>query len=361
MRVAVVIFAVALGGCRALIGIDEPVVASDALVGDGVDAVPTDARECFGVAPFELCTRAPVRTSFDVSAAEVLDTTSTCDVIIRGWCVVIANNVSIAGQLRLTGARPFALLALNAMTVSGTVSADANGSTAGPGADASTCNSGVAAQSGINGGGGGGGGSFATQGGAGGSGSGGGNAGGTAPAIVLVIDDLRGGCRGSVGGQGSTSANPAGAGGGAVYLLSAGALSISGKIDASGGGGGRGNASKSGGSGGGSGGMIVLWSPQITGSPSLIANGGGGGGGADNGASGTPGSECTSTAAANGGPGGGPLVGAGGKGSTGSGPGNSGTDDATGAGGGGGGGGGGVIRILGGNQLMNAMASPPPS
>lgn len=353
----------ALGGCRTLLGIDDPVVSPDGGPGDGT----ADARACYGVAPFELC------GSFTPNPAALpsaIDTTMDCDAIVRGWCVVVRSSVSIADPIKVTGSRPLALLALDHLGLSGTISADANLAIPGPGGQPSTgsltgvidCYAGMPPVASLNGGGGAAGGSFVTPGGPGGGGSAGQSSGGSPGATVGGIVDLRGGCAGGLGAASPTAlADPPGAGGGAVYLLAGTSMSLTGTIDVSGGGGGRGRTSKGGGSGGGSGGMIVLWSPTIVGSPTLIANGGGGGGGADNGAPGKAGNECSSTAAATGGLGGSTLTGVGGNGSFGASPGMTGTTDSTGAGGGGGGGGAGLIRVFGTATWANLMASPPPT
>jgi len=364
VRATAVICVLALGGCRGLLGIDEPIVG-DAGAAPG-DSAP-DAETCYGVAPFELCGTFAPTTDLVVSGfgGMVVDTALDCDAVVRGWCVIARTSITIAGAgLKATGSRPLALLALGSIDVSGQIRADAEGATPGPGATDLTlgCHVGAPPSPGLNGGGGGAGGSFVTAGGAGGAGNVGANPGGTPGTPVGPISDLRGGCSGGTGAPGNTLAlDPGGAGGGGVYLLAATSMNITGTINASGGGGGRGRQSKSGGSGGGSGGMIVLWSPMLTGSPTLIASGGGGGGGADNGANGTPGGEGLTILAALGGAGGSQGAGVGGKGSLGMGPGLAGGDDNTSAGGGGGGGGGGVLRIFGTAQWTSLAASPPAS
>jgi hypothetical protein len=188
-----------------------------------------------------------------------------------------------------------------------------------------------------------------------------------ATGVVGAPMQLRGGCPGQPGGAGKPG--DGGAGGGAVYLVSTGTLSITGDIDVSGAGG-AGVDSLHGGGGGGSGGMIVLHGSSITTSSSsiLIANGGGGGGGsakAGGSMKGVDGHDpvlAVPIAPAPGGTGGIFNAGAGGDGGSGfpafvsTSPGLTGQAGDAGAGGGGGGGGGGYIRS---NQGLGAAAVSP--
>ena len=228
------------------------------------------------------------------------------------------------------------------------------------------------------GGGGGAGGSFASAGGNGGSGSGSGaGSGGTAIPLQFPPTTLRGGCPGGNGGSATgASAGTAGWGGGAVFVVALGAITINGTIDASGergyGGSGTPSSGSGGGGGGGAGagGMILLDSAMpfvINGTAKLIANGGGGGGGGDTGAgSGADGNNAvlaTPQMQPGGGNGGGGHGGDGGSGAALMGSAVGGTTGSTagsaGGGGGGGGGGSGVIMVVHGGTLpSNNNISP---
>ena len=205
------------------------------------------------------------------------------------------------------------------------------------------------------GGGGAAGGSFMTAGGAGGTGGGGTNGGTPQAAVTATVTTLRGGCQGGIGGDGNntggTGGNP-GYGGGAVFLVARGTITIasSGTIDASGEKGYHGHRANPGGgaSGGGSGGMILLDAQTLTVGGKLLANGGGAGGGADQNADGNDGNDPDATMPQNAAGGGG---GHGGGGNGGAGfatmSANMTGRNAGGTGGGGGGGGGaGLIRVL---------------
>jgi hypothetical protein len=213
--------------------------------------------------------------------------------------------------------------------------------------------------SGGSGGGGGAGGTFATQGGKGGQGT------STLPGepgdAVPDPERLRPGCPGQLGGGQNTSDATAGRGGGAVYLVTRGRISILIAINASGGGASHGaRNARFGGSGGGSGGMIALYAQDfmVPGTAAVIANGGGGASGGEfqsPGADGNDPSFTTPSTPAGGGHGGGAD---GGDGYALSGGMPDGTDASSeGAGGGGGGGGAGYIRS---NKALGTNRVSPP-
>jgi hypothetical protein len=286
-------------------------------------------------------------------------------------CFIVGDTVRLM-SLRATGARPLVIIAQHQIAVVGTLSVAslrASGKV-GAGANPADCKPFAHDPVVIDlGGGGGAGGSFMVQGADGGVGNGVFNAGGQAAVPEAAAPArLRGGCAGQKGGRGTE--NDGGAGGGAVYLASAGAIDLStGKVDASGAGG-KGAPINDGGGGGGSGGTILLHAATITVTPGtqLAANGGGGGGG---GAAvvGTGGADLshgddgddpdTAATAAAGGHGGIVLSQNGGDGGTGAAlqivP-KSGTSGDTGGGGGGGGGGTGYIRSN--RSLDGATVSP---
>jgi hypothetical protein len=196
-------------------------------------------------------------------------------------CIIVGDTIAVT-SLAVTGSRPLVLVAqtgIAIMNLLDVASHRATGAVGGGSRSAGDCD--PFGRSPDNGppGGGGAGGSFNFPGGDGGTGDGTMRPGGQAiGASVTASAGIRGGCVGQPGGGGRAS--DGGAGGGAVYLVSAGTISMSGKIDVSGAGG-AGTDAEHGGGGGGAGGMIVLHAASITTTPStiLIANGGGGGGG----------------------------------------------------------------------------------
>jgi hypothetical protein len=288
-------------------------------------------------------------------------------------CIVVGDTIAVT-SLGVTGSRPLVLVAQTGIAVMNLLDVASHRPTGAVGAGTGTagdCNPfGSSPGNGPSGAGGAGGG-FMFPGGNGGTGDGVNRAGGQAAAAVPGAPTrLRGGCVGQPGGGGNAS--DGGAGGGAVYLVSAGTISMSGKIDVSGAGG-AGRDALHGGGGGGSGGMVVLHAAFITTTPSniLIADGGGGGGGSTAidqqtmTKRGDDGHEPVLTAPiapALGGTGGvalGATGGAGGKGYPAASnmvPGLTGEAGDTGAGGGGGGGGGGYIRS---NQALGMAAVSP--
>lgn len=205
-----------------------------------------------------------------------------------------------------------------------------------------------------NAGGGGAGGSFITRAGNGGMGGNGAQNGQATAEDRDPPARLRGGCPGQVGGRREGDLG-AGRGGGAIYLLAATQIAISGTVNASGAGG-SGGVARSGGSGGGSGGMIVLHASSLAISGVLLANGGSGAGGGLQDTGGASGQDPAALQPQQ------PAVGGGNGGDGFPAVGNA--LDATGGtgsndGGGGGGGASGYIRA---NQTLgaNARVSPPP-
>lgn len=281
-------------------------------------------------------------------------------------CIITGGTVTIS-SLNVTGPRPLVVVAHDQITVTALLDVASHRATAavGAGSGPTDCQPFGRNAADAPAGGGGAGGSFMFPGGDGGTGDGVNHQGGLAPSSdVGAPSRLRGGCPGQPGGGGKP--NDGGAGGGAVYLVSAGTIAVSGTIDASGAGGVGGDA-QDGGGGGGSGGMIVLYGAQVTTASTtlLIADGGGGGGGGANsglnprGSNGQDPMLATPIAAALGGPGG-ILIGfTGGDGGNGYATGSAATPGLsgdTGAGGGGGGGGGGYIQS---NRDLGAAALSP--
>jgi hypothetical protein len=361
-----------LGGCRSLLGVEDPILVDSGTGGDGVvtDADP-DAPPgalCLGAGEFRVCVPPPTQP-FAVTGAtntglDTDDPNSGCTPVSQGTrpdlCVIAATTITIdANILFAQGSHPFVLFAADTIQIgSGVdVGSHAQGQALGAGADSAACNPSTDGGSDVNGAGGGGGGSLGSKGGNGGDSDG---ANGGAAAVASPPSPfLRGGCRGADGGDGSTGSGGAGFhGGGAVLLLAGTSISIAGFVNASGGGGTRGIGSKGGGGGGGSGGMIAMSAPAITVTGKLMANGGGGGGGANSSNDGNDGSDpniANPTSPASGGQGGG---GAAGKGANGA-AGNTAAANAQNASEGAGGGGGGVgeIRILSG-QTISGTSSP---
>jgi hypothetical protein len=204
-------------------------------------------------------------------------------------CIIAGDTVTIA-SLSVTGSRPLVLVAQTSITVTGLLDVASHRDTGAVGAGAASsadCKPfGSAPGMGPPGGGGAGGG-FMVPGGDGGPGNGAADmsvaAGKAASAQVGAPARLHGGCSGQPGGGGNAS--DGGAGGGAVYLVSAGTISIPGQINVSGAGG-KGRDALHGGGGGGSGGMIALHAastPTTTTAATILLAGGGGGGGGSSG------------------------------------------------------------------------------
>jgi hypothetical protein len=189
-------------------------------------------------------------------------------------CVVAATTITITGRLRATGRRPLILVADEIMVTAGgviDVAAHSGDPSQAPGADPISCLPDAAP--------------LANGCGAGGAfGGAGGNSGDPqcAPEAPEDPTELRGGCSGHRGGTGGGAGGVGGGGGGGVLLI-ARALTLDGKINASGAGGAGAAATMfhggNGGGGGGSGGMIAIDANTLSGSGVVMANGGGGGAG----------------------------------------------------------------------------------
>jgi hypothetical protein len=335
---------------------------------------PIDARLCFGNAPYTICLAAAPTAPLMLSTATPLntDTSNQCVETTSGgtgYCVLAGTTISFTGEgsWRATGTKPLVLIASDSITVSAVIDVSshhtANPATtpeAGAGADP-TC---AAAATAPSNGGGGAGGSFTGGGGPGAASARGGSAGGTAAPAATVMG-LRGGCPGQDGEGPGTDEGTGGHGGGAVLLLAANTINVTGGINAGGQGGRPGTQNTSGGGGGGAGGMIVLDAQTVMSSGLLAANGGAGGEGSGENTGGTAGSDSSGIGAATGGTSGAALLngGDGGNGSAGAAagagaPGSVGTTVNNLRGGGGGGGGGaGLIKAPVG-ALLGTQISP---
>jgi hypothetical protein len=356
------LFAVALSGCSAIFGLDDPQLAIDAS-GDGSGDL------CVGEGTFKMCVPRPVAPR---SLSGGLSTDTGCPLMqpLDGvtTCMVTGTSITIAGDpLTAYGKYPLVLIASNEIVIQDalSVASATAGMFVGAGANAAGCPIVPPPVSSDVGSGGGAGGSFGARGGSGGAGAAGQTAGAISALTGGAPTTLRGGCSGGPGG--GLTANPPGVGGGAVYLAAGKRISIAGKIDASGGGGYGGAAPNGGGSGGGSGGMIALWAPMIDFTGILVANGGGGGGGAvDDLDGGTGGDTISFDVAASGGLGArtggcGEGAGCGGIGGVTGADAQDGGDDVSTVGGGGGGGGGsvGVILVVSGQRLTGNISPSP--
>ncbi len=175
---------------------------------------------------------------------------------------VFIGRSAALGDVTVTGASAFAIVASDTIDITGTITAKGTFTTAGPGAVETGACAGEAGEPG---------------GGGGGNATAGGN-GAKYSALAMPahggmpltsFEPLAGGCRGGAHtDSGSTLA--LGGGGGAVQLVAGAAIAITGSIDVGGGGGFPGG-------GGGSGGMIILQAPEVVVTGGVYANGGGGG------------------------------------------------------------------------------------
>lgn len=348
--------------------------------GDGgldsaIDAPALDAFDdrCFGGGTFYLCLAALPTGAANLDDSNTLDTTA-CNasglakamIGTTEVCVLAADTITLspAQFTGVGGDLPLVLTAVTSIAIDGKLDVSSVTGDPGPGANAAQCDAtGTDGTTGANGGGGGAGGSFGTAGNNGGTGNAG--SGGVATPAVAKSPVLRGGCPGGTGMPGGTLAAAGGPGGGALYLVSRGSITVTGTIDASGGGGTGGVLAKGGGGGGGSGGMIVFHASSLVVSSAarIVANGGGGGGGAGNTVDGDDGFEPDPTTPNQQAAGGLTTTmgrssgGAGAAGVTGASPGGNG-----GNGGGGGGGGLGQIRVLkGGTSFPAGTTSPAPT
>ena len=245
------------------------------LDGSGGSGSDADASPyCYGTAPFTVCLAgAPAGspslsgTVHTGSASDTMCEDGGYEKVMVGSvlaCAVTGANLTIDGGsiLRGEGTLPLVVVASGSLVIDGTVevSSDTSGRV-GAGADPAVCTS-LSTSGSSNGGcgGGGAGGSFGTQGGDGGQGNSIQSTVGTARAADPgPVDTLRGGCPGAPGGSGGGTPGGQRSGGGAVYLVAAGSMTIDGAVDASGAGGEGARPSKAGGGGGGSGG----WSQSL--------------------------------------------------------------------------------------------------
>jgi len=277
-------------------------------------------------------------------------------------CFVKGTTVTI-NNVQVTGSRPLVIVSSGDIVVQGILDAASHrtggGQVSGPGSPFGSCSTGASPDFSLGAGAGGGaGGTFMTAGGDGGTGDGGLRGGGSAGTpLVQGPNVLRAGCDGQQGGRTLATAGAPGRGGGVVYLLAQGTLSMSSSavINVSGSGASGSNASLVGGSGAGSGGMIRLWASSLSldSAAKLIANGGGGSSGASgsnnsSGAGSDPDPTMSVDSVAAGGTGGG------GKGGDGYAIGTAATDGAGGSSGRAGGGGGGGAGYIGTNLSLGA-------
>ena len=346
--------------------------------GEAIDA-SVDASphvNCFGPpGPFEVCLGPGPLPTATVQIPSTFDTTD--DPLCRtvqpeGWtanpaCFIVASSItSAATQMLIVGARPLVLLAIQDITIDHPLALSSQrGGPTGPGATATSCTGatdGAVGTGTLVGGGGGAGGSLQTHGGAGGAGDSPGASAGPPGASNPTIPPnlLRAGCPGTTGGA---LGGAPGLGGGAVYLLAGGSITISSTINASGAGASSGGSGNCGGSGGGSGGTIALFAPTITSTGSIFANGGGGATGGDGGGfKGTPGGDAPLplVPAAGGAGGSGGQGGSGFAGVVATGNAGQGTAPNSGGKGGGGGGGGGGYVLAPNTASLGTNVSPPP-
>jgi len=311
--------------------------AGDSCYGDPAGLV----RPCFGPADIPSGTvtlNGAIDTDGAMCSATVKNTTAC---VIAGDSIVVNNGSTV----QITGGRPLVLLAVTTIQINGTVDAASHRGTITPGAAGNFggCDAGTAATNAAGAGGGGAGGSFGA---AGGDGGGPGATKGVAGA-AQPGNTLRGGCKGGDGKEGGGAAATRGIGGnggGVVYLIADGSITVgaTGTINASGAGGTNGVISLAGGGGGGSGGLIGFDSPTVTNGGAIFANGGSGAEGSGINGPGATGNDPTGIGAATPNA---PISGNGGDGANGgAAPTNTGGVGATSTDGGGGGGGVGVIR-----------------
>jgi hypothetical protein len=384
VRIGVAVVVLSVAGCRSLLGIDDPLVQSDARGAGMHDASLIDARAdapfphdtlpglCLGQgADFTVCLATAPTSDLLVSSATQINTSdpSECDpgATVEGndVCVRAFGSIDVNGTLTVFGGKPFVLVATGALNVADGAVVDVS-STAGPGAGADWTGCGAPGNGmpGNNGqgGGGGAGGSFGSRGGNGGAGADGISEGGlSAPGDLGAT--LHGGCGGGTGAPGAATPALAGNGGGAVYLVAGTSLIVSGTVNASGGGAQGGREPRGGGAGGGAGGMIALWGGQelqVLATAQVFANGGAGGGGADTTQDGPDGGAPTKADAGGKGTGLATGAGAGGDGASKNAPGSDGGRDSGGVGGGGAGGGTGVIRLVSSGAAISANAGVSP-
>jgi hypothetical protein len=313
------LLALATLGCRSVLGIDEPIIVTDAAV---------DAAACATWHPlgFDPCAYAPVPLPRLGAGSYIYDTTTTGGTLFDGTGHPIVSSkltltqpdqsvvavlsidalaVDAGATISVIGPKPLLIVAGSTITVEGMIDAgsyvgvtDVAKHTAqtvrfGAGAN-QACATNVggdgASAASIAGSMGGGGGGFQGAGGAGARGAGAGPPGGAGGAMVPALV-IRAGCPGGASGAAGPGARmPAsassralgGAGGGAIRLVARDSIMVLGSISANGAGGaGAPQSSSCGGGGGGSGGYVALEAPTVTigAMATVTANGGGGGGG----------------------------------------------------------------------------------
>lgn len=311
-----------LGGCRGLLGIEDPIVGD---AGNGGDA-PTDAAACELTAHrFDPCTLGLPGPALHLTSGSYLFDTSVTPATVSGPGVQISTSlvqtqsdgqpvvilfidslsIDFPATLLVSGSRPAIIATVGDLVVSGvidagsiTVETDAQAHVSQTARFGAGANQACATSPGGAGGnapptagsGGGGGGAFAGDGGRGGTGDNNGALGGAPGQARGVPTTVRGGCGGGASGlAGQGAVAPAsqntrsqgGGGGGAIHLASRTKVRIPGTLVASGAGGaGAPQGSACGGGGGGSGGYIGLEAPRVEITGSVGAVGGGGGGGA---------------------------------------------------------------------------------
>jgi hypothetical protein len=254
-------------GCRQILGIDDPGHEPDS-------QLPSDATLCYGDTSdgslITVCLQ-PTLNSALLDTAVDTDSDPRCASLTPPVgpevCVLEAVDITIEGQIALTGRRPLVIVGTHSITIKSTAVLDASsrlGLRNGPDANDSTCPGISTAMTG----GGGAGGSFGTIG-----GNGGGS--GAKAALPQMPIFVRGGCAGST--DMSAGIQGSGPGGGAVYLIAGASIVIDGVILANGGGGRAPNGSSGdGGGGGGAGGLIGIDAPMVIGSGAVMAVGAGG-------------------------------------------------------------------------------------
>jgi hypothetical protein len=313
---------VLLAGCDFQAGVMTPASPDASDASAAPDAAPDapvilpDARMCFGTLVNVCFQSLPIAAVRFEGAVPPIDTgvDASCTRIVTqtggpSLCVIAGTSVTVSGSLVATGPRPLVLIGIETVNVPGildvsSTAAGRRGAGAGSGGCAMMS---INGRDDAGGGGGGAGGSLGTPGGKGGTGDTNDNGlpngqaiGGTAGLAQPTPVVLRGGCNGGQGGDSDAMhrGGAGGLGGGAVYLIAGGALTVPGDVFASGAGGGANPTAggiETGGGGGGAGGMIVLEAAAIDVSGRLVANGGGGGGGGSIINGGMPGGDGTTT------------------------------------------------------------------
>jgi len=335
------------------------------------DAGPPIPCTYFGHGELAVCV-AVVQPALVVTSPAMLSSlTAPCDVATQDPCVFAYRSITISSLLRLEAPKAIVLVGVDSITIDANGYVDAASHLGGPFGAGSTSGMPCTIPNGaydISGGGGAAGGTSGQAGAPGGAGDGGAAAGGV-PSVAYMPYPSSGGCDGGNGGQSTaTSDSPGGHGGGAVNLISNGAISIAGIVNASGAGApAAGNFD--GGGGGGAGGYIGIDGDptQYSFTGTVFSLGGGGSSGSSAGAGSNPGGDAVPPAvpgdSATPGIGGfsptGSGIGAGGRGGAGASAPVAGGAASAGAGGGGGGGGYGYIAIVG-SSVQPAAFDPPP-